>query len=66
MSACKAVLRLDGTNHRCDLDAPHPGIAHRNYEIDALWCSHGEARAAKQPTDSDIVRSLIPKWPPNA
>lgn len=39
---CRAALRVNGELHWCDVDAPHPGMAHGNQEVDAYWCSEGE------------------------
>ena len=46
--ACKAVIRIVDTNYGCDLDAPHPGIAHHNDTAQAVWVSDGEARKHQQ------------------
>lgn len=41
---CKAAVNIAGAGYTCELDAPHPGLAHANQGAQALWCSHGEAR----------------------
>ena len=43
VATCRATLALSGRTFVCDLAAPHPGLAHTNAEVDADWCSHGEA-----------------------
>lgn len=49
MRACQAVLNVAGAHYGCELDAPHPGLAHANGDGHAIWCSDGEARRYKQP-----------------
>ena len=48
MSQCKAVVNIKGAHYDCDMEAPHPGLAHANKEAEAIWCSDGEARAAQR------------------
>lgn len=40
---CRAVINIAGTQHHCELAAPHPALAHANTEAHAVWCSDGEA-----------------------
>ncbi len=44
MADCKATLRIEHATFICDLEAPHPGLAHGNKEARAIWCSDGEAK----------------------
>ena len=41
---CRAALRVNGELFWCDVEAPHPGMAHGNQEVDAYWCSEGEQK----------------------
>lgn len=57
MSMCKAIVAINGFTASCELDAPHPGVAHRaEYGGGAVaistvdWISDGEARAAQRKT----------------
>lgn len=43
MSDCRAVANVAGAHYPCELDAPHPGLAHANKEGQVIWCSHYEA-----------------------
>ena len=43
MSDCRAVVNIAGAHYQCELDAPHPGLAHANMASQAIWCSHYEA-----------------------
>lgn len=47
---CRAVLNIAGAHYRCEVEAPHPGIAHDNQEAQAIWCSDGEARKYSKPS----------------
>ena len=44
MTACRAVLNVKGEHFTCEMEAPHPGLAHANRKAEAIWCSDGEAR----------------------
>lgn len=48
MSQCRAVLWFKGVKYQCDMDAPHPGLAHSIEDPEAAWCSDGEARRYKE------------------
>jgi hypothetical protein len=42
---CRAALAVGDNAYPCDMQpAHHPGLAHRNKEIQAYWCSDAEAR----------------------
>lgn len=43
MSDCQAVVNIAGKHYQCELEAPHPGLAHANKEGQVIWCSHYEA-----------------------
>lgn len=45
MAECKARLMIDKRRYPCDVEAPHPGLAHGNVEVGAHWISDGEARS---------------------
>jgi hypothetical protein len=53
MSQCKAVLRIGQTQYYCEMESPHPGLAHANEEVDALWISDGEARRYKPTRETE-------------
>lgn len=44
MAHCKAALNIAGAPYVCDLESPHPSLAHINREAQAVWCSDGEAK----------------------
>ncbi len=46
LGQCEAVLSVKGAHYKCDVNAPHPGLAHGSREAEAIWCSDDEARQA--------------------
>jgi hypothetical protein len=51
MTACHAIVAVNGKTASCELDAPHPGVAHHAIPEEGMrfdWISHGEAVAAER------------------
>lgn len=57
---CRAALGIGDSYYPCEVEAPHVGVAHRNSEVKASWCSDLEARHAQSRTRGKARRRRSP------
>lgn len=42
-NTCNAALNIVGEHYPCEMDAPHPGLAHASGPAGAIWTEDHEA-----------------------
>lgn len=54
MTKCDAVANLFGRHVECEVEAPHPGLAHSNKKAQLLWVGSGEITPEEEPGDPQL------------